>query len=211
LWFNDGVGTIGRLTIGGVLTEFPLPAGNSGVTGITTGPDGALWFTETNGNIGRITTAGEITEFPIPTGVSLPEGITLGPDGALWFSEYSGNNIGRFMPLSSAPFLVNGELANTVRWTGASDPLNPQELLFAVAPELCAANAVFNMAPIAPNKFCSFSTTVLPVSWLDFLKSNFMLTPAQLTFLNVYGTLSGFRAFSIQFLELKILQLRVYS
>src|SRR5262249_46343590 len=45
---------IARITAAGQITEFLIPTPNSGPTGITLGPDGALWFTETNGNkIGR--------------------------------------------------------------------------------------------------------------------------------------------------------------
>jgi len=75
LWFTEEIGKvlgshiqvisnqIGRITPGGVITRFSLPAatGNSGLQGITTGPDGNLWFTEgaqdmtENGVIGRIT------------------------------------------------------------------------------------------------------------------------------------------------------------
>jgi virginiamycin B lyase len=54
-----GNNSIGRITTGGQISEFPLPQADSAPDGITTGPDGALWFTEvgSNGNrIGRITT-----------------------------------------------------------------------------------------------------------------------------------------------------------
>ena len=89
---------IGRITTGGVVTEYPIPDCQQPTRiGITAGPDGALWFTEIpSGNkIGRITTAGLITEYPVPTANSYPCGITAGPDGALWFTESAGNNIGR--------------------------------------------------------------------------------------------------------------------
>jgi sugar lactone lactonase YvrE len=86
---------IGRITTGGVITEFSLPGG-SYPFGITAGADGNLWFVERFGNnVGRITTAGAITEFPIPTSGSQPFKITAGPDGNLWFTEDFGNNIGR--------------------------------------------------------------------------------------------------------------------
>src|SRR4029077_187725 len=46
---------IGRITIAGMITEFPIPTANGEPLGIAAGPDGALWFTESNGNkIGRI-------------------------------------------------------------------------------------------------------------------------------------------------------------
>src|SRR5438128_1578799 len=70
LWFADEArSNIGRITLAGSITEFPLPT-NCGLSGgcepwsITAGPDGNLWFTELDGNrIGRITTTGSITEF----------------------------------------------------------------------------------------------------------------------------------------------------
>jgi streptogramin lyase len=100
LWFtltNAPYGSIGRITTGGVFTEFLIPTALSNPRHIAAGPDGSLWFTEANGNrIGRITTAGVITEFPIPSVDSWPMGgITVGPDGALWFTEGLGNRIGR--------------------------------------------------------------------------------------------------------------------
>jgi virginiamycin B lyase len=103
LWFTEQVGKIGRITTGGIITEFTLPPDPSlgtGVlplpTGIAAGPDGALWFTLQGANkIGRITTAGAITEFPIPTTSSRPTAITTGSDGALWFAESARQTIGR--------------------------------------------------------------------------------------------------------------------
>jgi virginiamycin B lyase len=88
-----------QLALAQTITEFPIPTTNSGPSGITVGPDGALWFTEASGNnIGRISTAGIVTdEYPIPTTNSSPSGITAGPDGALWFTEFNStsNGIGR--------------------------------------------------------------------------------------------------------------------
>ena len=46
---------IGRITTGGVFTEFAIPDGQRRPTGITAGPDGALWFTEYNGQQDRAT------------------------------------------------------------------------------------------------------------------------------------------------------------
>src|SRR5271170_1273471 len=72
------------------ITEYAVPTANSGPSGITVGPDGALWFTEGTGSkIGRVTTLGAITEYPI-TGNDFPVGITAGPDGALWFTNFGG-------------------------------------------------------------------------------------------------------------------------
>jgi len=62
LWFTaaSNPGMIGRITIGGVITEYAVPLSPVGslqpeshiysTGGITTGPDGALWFTEVYAN-----------------------------------------------------------------------------------------------------------------------------------------------------------------
>ncbi len=66
LWFTEGFGVpagspelaraaIGRITLEGAITEFPLPQADSAPVGITAGPDGNLWFTESFSNkIGRV-------------------------------------------------------------------------------------------------------------------------------------------------------------
>jgi hypothetical protein len=41
LWFTES-NNIGRITPAGVISEFPIPSGNT-ATGITSGPDGNLW------------------------------------------------------------------------------------------------------------------------------------------------------------------------
>ena len=103
LWFTEFVGTIGRITTSGQITEYRIaPLRNNGTSlkkdrafafGITSGPDGALWFIvnccapsgQPDSSIGRITTTGEITLFPVPKGTSPAVGITTGPDGNLWY------------------------------------------------------------------------------------------------------------------------------
>jgi hypothetical protein len=65
----------GRITPGGSITEFSLPAGKAGPTAITTGPDGNLWFIEPDGNkIGRITPGGKFTGFSAPPNTAIPGG-----------------------------------------------------------------------------------------------------------------------------------------
>ena len=99
LWFTGSdasVGSIGRVTPKGNVTQYPTPTVDSFPQSITAGSDGAMWFTESGADkIGRITTAGVIEEYPIPTPNSYPIGIAAGPDGALWFTESIGNKIGR--------------------------------------------------------------------------------------------------------------------
>lgn len=57
IWFvESSANKVGRITMAGHFTEFPIPSAvlfqtsagqimTSGPVGITTGPDGALWFT----------------------------------------------------------------------------------------------------------------------------------------------------------------------
>src|SRR6516165_1086042 len=80
-------------------TEFPVPTPASGLTVLTSGPDGNLWFDEFSANqIGKISTDGTVTEYAIPTPNSEPAGLAAGPDGNLWFPEFNGNKIGRITP-----------------------------------------------------------------------------------------------------------------
>jgi virginiamycin B lyase len=96
LWFTEYWGNkVGRITIDGVVTEYPIPTSGAIGQGITAGPDGALWFTEGGyaNKIARITTGGILTEYPLPlTGPECygPTGITVGADGALWFTDEAG-------------------------------------------------------------------------------------------------------------------------
>jgi virginiamycin B lyase len=67
------------------MATFPIPtsAFDNGLSGLTSGPDGALWYTDLYRQVvGRMTTAGAVTEYDICCGS--PQGITSGPDGALW-------------------------------------------------------------------------------------------------------------------------------
>jgi streptogramin lyase len=85
VWFTvpavvAGAEKIGKITPGGVITEYPLPTHNSHLQGITSGPDGNVWFTEYEGNkIGRITPSGIITELPLPASSRTPRLIVVGP------------------------------------------------------------------------------------------------------------------------------------
>ena len=103
VWVAEQGPVIARITPGGMVTEFPVPALNPLTRGaaqrIVAGPDGALWFTDSgNNSIDRITTAGSVTLYPVPTTSSFPFGITVGPDGDLWFTESNATRIGRLDP-----------------------------------------------------------------------------------------------------------------
>ncbi len=58
LWYtNESTNAIGRMSVTGAFTEFPIPTANSNPQGMTVGPLGTIWFTEFNANkIGKMTT-----------------------------------------------------------------------------------------------------------------------------------------------------------
>jgi len=85
-------GEVGRITPGGVLTSFNLPAGTT-PWDIVPGSDGNLWYTGQMTTVGRITTAGASMNFT-SLGVD-PFGNTLGPDGAVWYAEFQAGAVGR--------------------------------------------------------------------------------------------------------------------
>lgn len=88
LWFTESGGGsydeaiqsyIGRITTGGVITEYLIPTQHSNPGGLTLGPDGALWFTEqVSGKIGQLiladTTPPWITLFATPKILRPPNG-----------------------------------------------------------------------------------------------------------------------------------------
>jgi len=101
MWFGEEgtptncVYNIGRITMSGTITEFPIPTPTcdepwSAIGGATVGADGNVWFTERfNAKVARITPSGVITEFPQPVN---PANETLvrivsAPDGSLWFEH----------------------------------------------------------------------------------------------------------------------------
>ena len=88
LWFAEtGANQIGRITVDGVVTEYPVPTEDAmedgqGIVGL--GPDGAIWFSEDRVNkLGRITPDGTITEVDLPQGMAPIAEIVAGADGAL--------------------------------------------------------------------------------------------------------------------------------
>ena len=81
----------------GVITEFPIPAGDA--QGIAVDDGGNAWTAMLGtGKIVRRSPSGVITEFSPPTADSSPRGITIGPDGNVWFTQGNVNKIGRITP-----------------------------------------------------------------------------------------------------------------
>jgi virginiamycin B lyase len=106
LWFTAWQGAdpagpvaIGRLTLQGAVTIFPLPEQGSGPASITSGPQRSLWFTESPvGRIGRAALDGKVTEFRLPRKGALPAQIASGSDGNLWFTENFSDKLARMTP-----------------------------------------------------------------------------------------------------------------
>ena len=69
LWFSEAAGNrVGRITMDGKVTEFPIPSHDSQPRAMTTHPDGSIWFVETSTNaLGRIDRDGNITEHKVTT------------------------------------------------------------------------------------------------------------------------------------------------
>lgn len=98
LWFAEtGANQIGRISVDGVVTEYPIPTEDAmedtqGFVGL--GPDGAIWFNEDRVNkLGRITPDGTITEFDLPQGMASIRQMVAGTDGALWMTALDANKI----------------------------------------------------------------------------------------------------------------------
>ena len=104
LWFTEPAsGRIGRITLQGTITEYPVALAGGTLSDIAAGPDGALWFTVkgTAPAIGRITTSGAMDTALITSGLPLnsaPQDITAGPDDALYFTDAGANAVGRLLP-----------------------------------------------------------------------------------------------------------------
>ena len=91
LWFTAS--QLVRVSIGGVVSAFPVPSGANGSSlgSLAAGSDGNLWLsaydlTLSAGQIVRSTTAGSTSKTLFPTFVEIDD-IARGPDGAVWFAE----------------------------------------------------------------------------------------------------------------------------
>jgi streptogramin lyase len=91
IWFTvPAANVIGRITLAGAVTEFPLGGISRLPYSIAAGPDGNLWFTErARAWIGRMGIDGVLNnEYDVSSVFGGgPVDITTGPDGNLWFTE----------------------------------------------------------------------------------------------------------------------------
>ena len=98
LWFAEtGANQIGRISVDGAVTEYPVPTEDGmedGQSIVGLGPDGAIWFSEDRANkLGRIALDGTITEYDLPQGMAPIAEIVAGADGALWVTAVGANAI----------------------------------------------------------------------------------------------------------------------
>jgi streptogramin lyase len=90
---SDG---IGRITVDGKISFYPLPTSTALPDGIVRGPLNSMWFTESLADkIGRINRTGRIYEYDLPHKGSRPESITTDRHGNIWFTEGWRDAIGR--------------------------------------------------------------------------------------------------------------------
>lgn len=107
----------------GSITQYSV-GNNSGLYGITEGPDGNLWFTVSSTNkIVKMTKAGVLTEYTLPSTLTRPERITRGHDGNLWFNaSYAKGSRLAFGKISTAGVITgydlntnyNGQVTNII-------------------------------------------------------------------------------------------------
>lgn len=120
LWFLEygAQNLLSRLTLQGVLTQFPLPSPTT--ESLASGPLNSLWFLESfptgGGAIGQMTTDGKLKQFPIPQSIGGNE-LTVGPDGNLWFGTDQGirNQIGQVLPNGHVTFFSLGRTSSIQR------------------------------------------------------------------------------------------------
>jgi streptogramin lyase len=162
LWFVElGGRKVGRITITGVITEFPIPNAQA-LLGIASGPDGNLWFADTMaGRIGHISTSGtDVVQYFLAAG-SFPQGIIAGADGNLWFVEQkqSGDfEIGKITTAGKITSYSTKEKGGTFQVYGVDSPssygvitagpdgnlwfVNPMNALYSQVGKITPAGAV---------------------------------------------------------------------
>jgi virginiamycin B lyase len=111
MWFLELSGTmdgmqpdgnrVGRITMSGEISEYPIPSEGASPINIAVGPDRNVWYSK-NASLGQVTPEGVITEFPIAAGPARAVGLTAGSDrqpptrltDRLWFTDGQNNRIG---------------------------------------------------------------------------------------------------------------------
>jgi streptogramin lyase len=88
LWFTEGIGSIGRITTSGTISEFPVP-GQVSPDWLAQASNGALWFTQDGTDqLGSITSAGIVSDTASGQGSTM--GISAAEDGSVAFTAGNG-------------------------------------------------------------------------------------------------------------------------
>lgn len=102
MWFTlyQGQAAVGRITMSGEVSTFPLLSSDSAAFYITAGPDNAMWFTDSStvGAVGRIDMSGTVKTFPLKQTSAVPYQIAASPDGSMWATAYEGGDLLRITP-----------------------------------------------------------------------------------------------------------------
>jgi streptogramin lyase len=207
LWFTSfaqyppdgtfGAATVGRVTMAGAVTRFPLPSARSAPSNITAGPDGNLWFVDRAGNtIGRITTSGMVTEFSLPTtsGQTTTElfGIASGLDGNLWFTwrrlgpRLDQARIGRITPSGAITAFPLSLPFDAVRGITSGPDGNLWFTAGGACTEPCHQPAITRITP-------SGTITAFPFTGSDAISSPYIITSGpdgNLWFAGAYGNVN---------------------
>jgi virginiamycin B lyase len=91
---------VGRITLSGEVTEYPIPGEGGSPINIAVGPDKNIWYTR-GAALGRVTADGAIVEFPVADGPARTVGLSAGSDrqppgrlvDRLWFTDPVNNRI----------------------------------------------------------------------------------------------------------------------
>jgi virginiamycin B lyase len=184
LWFtiegNNNIGSIGRITTSGTVSEYSITTTNPAPTAITTGPDGALWFTEFGSNkIGRITTPPPILSAPnnltAPSPTNLSPSLSWDADsGASSYNIYrNGTKIDSTTSTSytDSSLTSDGSYSYTitaVNSSGESDQSSPASVVYDTTPPAVtiagAANGETYAANNAPTPVCDTSDSLSGVA-----------------------------------------------
>ena len=127
VWFTETdanrVGEISTIATAGdahAITEHVVPLANSGPTGITPAPDGAMWFAEStsSGVIGRISSSGAITQFATPAvGGALIYDVTPASNGSLWYTNFAADTLGTLTTgVAPARVAAHGTAPSLASW-----------------------------------------------------------------------------------------------
>lgn len=119
-YFTETVGKIGKLGLGGGISEISLPPGEHPTA---MDPIAGDFVDPATNSIGFIDPSDNVTERALPTANSQPNGLAQGPQGSLWVSEAGAKRIARLTPDGSiSEFPTQDILTSITVVSGDSGP-----------------------------------------------------------------------------------------